>query len=112
MGRNFELAMAAGVAPDYVREWLLERKSARVAADGGAIWDRGVVACVPLTILDGLYGAIVIHQLLSHRTPLDTDDEELLMLLGKTAPTAMLAARHRLEWRRRHATDRSPSASR
>jgi hypothetical protein len=107
MGRSFDTAMAAGSAPSYVIEWLVARGSARDRADGGAIWDRGVVACVPLTLLDGLYGAIVIHQLLPHRAPLDMDDEELLMLLGRIAPTAMLAARHRLTWRREHAMDRT-----
>ena len=106
MGRSFDTARASGSAPDYVVEWLVQRASARDRAEGGAIWDRGVVACVPLTLLDGLYGAIVIHQLLPHRAPLDADDEELLMLLGRIAPTAILAARHRLVWRRNHAIDR------
>ena len=105
MGRSFEHALASGSAPDYVNEWLGERGAARDGADGGAIWDRGVVACVPLTLLDGLYGAIVIHQLLPHRASLDVDDEELLMLLGRIVPTAILAARHRLAWRRHHAID-------
>jgi hypothetical protein len=107
MGRSFDAAVASGSAPDYVVEWLVQRATARDRADGGAIFDRGVVACVPLTLLDGLYGAIVIHQLLPHRAPLDVDDEELLMLLGRIAPTAILAARHRLAWRRDHAIDRT-----
>jgi hypothetical protein len=107
MGRSHEHAQAAGTAPGYVTDWLLERGSARVREDGSAIWDNGVVACVPLTLVDGLYGAIVIHRLLSHRPPLGPKDEELLMLLGTIAPVAILSARHRLEWRREHALDRT-----
>ncbi|MFL5605842.1 MAG: hypothetical protein ACJ8AD_05305, partial [Gemmatimonadaceae bacterium] len=82
MGRSHENAHAVGSVPGYVTDWLLERGSARVREDGSAIWGNGVVACVPLTLVDGLYGAIVIHQLLSHRPPLGPNDEELLMLLG------------------------------
>ncbi len=58
-----------------------------------------VAACVALTILDNVVGAIVIHRLLAHRETLNECDEDVLTLLAQYAGTAIMAADLRKEWR-------------
>ncbi|MDB4907044.1 MAG: hypothetical protein JWO05_1828 [Gemmatimonadetes bacterium] len=57
-----------------------------------------MAACLPLSIIDRVVGAIVIHRLLPHREALDACDEEVLKLLATYAATAIIAAEQRATW--------------
>jgi GAF domain-containing protein len=59
------------------------------------------LACVPLTIGDETYGAVVIHALLAHKKRFETTDVELLELVSQQASVAFYAARLHAENRTR-----------
>lgn len=57
-----------------------------------------VAACVALSIVDNVVGAVVIHSLLAHRETLSECDEDVLTLLAQYGATAIMAADVRREW--------------
>lgn len=98
-GASYAQAIIDGEGPPAIANWLADRQYAvRPGLGAVRLGEREIVACIPLTILDRVVGAVAIHSLLPHRGPLDAGDDDVLAFIGTFAPTAMLAADHRAGW--------------
>ena len=99
VGPAYTHALIEGEGPREIVGWLSDRQHALRPAPGAVrLGEREIAACIPLTILDRVVGAIAIHSLLPHRGPLDAGDDDVLAFIGTFAPTAVLAADHRAGW--------------
>ena len=51
--------------------------------------ESGITACIPIRTLSYVYGVIATFQLLPQKTTLEQEDQELLLMVGKLAATAL-----------------------